>query len=188
MRGLTCPRSTWSCSCAEPTRDASSSSSLAGACALVLEEYDGRYYHLRQRGEGGAPGDACEATAAELSAGLDRLLGGADPAGEISLFLGAVGDIPGLSAELVQAARASAGWDRVAARPRSGDVNGFVAALLEDGAVLRGILPGFVVTGVSVEKVLVPSRQMLRERTPGDGVPDARLPYDAQLWVRLRKR
>jgi hypothetical protein len=67
-------------------------------------------------------------------------------------------------------------------------VNGFVAGLLLQSAALRGFLPAYFIESVTVEKVLVPTHRAVRERTGTDGVPDARLPYDAQLWVLVRRR
>ena len=107
---------------------------------------------------------------------------------ERSLSLGRVVELPGLSAALAEAARASPGWDAASGRPRRGDVNGFVAGLLQQSAVLKGLLPAYSIESVSVEKVLVPTRRAVRERTATDGIPDGRLPYDAQLWVRVKQR
>jgi len=158
----------------------------AGACALVLEQYDGGYYQLRVSAAEAVRFGACVPTFAELAAGLRRTLAAAAPDGVISLFLGTVADIPGLSAELVATSRAAAGWDGRLGRPRSGDPNGFVAGLLLRSHALRELLPEYEIVGVSVEKVLVPTHRAIRERRAGDGLPDGRLPYDAQLWVRLR--
>ncbi len=160
----------------------------AGACALVLELYDGSYYHLRISTAEAGHLESCVPTFTELAAGLTRLLATAAPGGVISLFLGTVADVPGLSQELVAASRSSTGWNERLGRPQAGDPNGFVAGLLLRSPVLRDLLPGNEVVGVSVEKVLVPTRRAIRERRAGDGVPDGRLPYDAQLWVRLQAR
>jgi hypothetical protein len=166
----------------------------AGACALVLEQYDGATLHLRVRAADPGSLARCVPTFAELAAGVGRLLaaagtpvagGPSGPAGTATLFVGTVGDVPGLSEELVAASRASAGWDAASGRPRSGDPNGFVAGLLRASPLLRDLFASHTIAGVSVEKMLVPTRRAVRERRPGDGVPDARLPYDAQLWVRL---
>jgi hypothetical protein len=158
----------------------------AGACALVLEQYEGAYYQLRISAVDAGLLEACVPTCAELAAGLGRMLAAAAPDGVISLFLGTVSDIPGLSAELVAASRSSTGWDEHLGRPQAGDPNGFVASLLLRSPVLQDLLPGYEIIGVSVEKVLVPTRRARRGRRASDDVPDGRLPYDAQLWVRLR--
>lgn len=179
--------------CVPAVRDAScgvltnSWSDRAGACALVLEQYDGAYYHVRVSAAEPGRLATCVPAFAELAAGLGRVLAAAAPDGVISLFLGTVADVPGLSAELVAASRSSAGWDERLGRPRTGDPNGFVAGLLLQSRLLLDLLPGYEVVGVSVEKVLVPTRRAIRERRAGAGVPDGRLPYDAQLWVRLRE-
>jgi hypothetical protein len=165
----------------------------AGGCQLVLEEYDGASFHLRRRP--GAPGAtaACTLTRQEFARGLASLLNDAfaarrTPGGAASLFLGTIAEIPGLSEELVRAAKASPQWDVRQGKARSGSPNGFVAQVLAGQTTLPGLFPRFTLAGVSVEKVLVPTGRMIRERRAGDGVPDARVPFDAMLWVRLRPR
>lgn len=76
---------------------------------------------------------------------------------------------------------------RRAGRPRDGDPSRFVTGLLARGAALRDLVPGYTITSVSVEKVLVPTRAMIRARKAVDTFPDERLPYDALLWVRLER-
>ena len=151
-----------------------------------FKQYDGSYYQLRIFAAEAGRSQACVPTFAELTAGLGRVLAAAAPDRGVSIYLGTVADVPGLAAELVAASRAAAGWDERLGRPRSGDPNGFVAGLLLRSLVLRDLLPGYEIVGVNVEKVLVPTLRAIRERRAGDGVPDGRLPYDAQLWVRLR--
>ena len=161
------------------------------ACTLTLEEYDGAALVLRMRPDGATFAGPCPIAAEGLAAALDALLrkAAADTgAQERSLSLGRVVDLPGLSAALAEAARVATGWDAASGRPRRGDVNGFVADLLQGSAALKGLLPAYSIESVSVEKVLVPTRRAVRERTAAAGIPDARLPYDAQLWVRLRQR
>jgi hypothetical protein len=162
------------------------------ACTLTLEVYDGVSLVLRMRPDGATFAGPCPIAAEGLAAALDALLGkaaaGTGARAQLSLSLGRVVELPGLSAALAEAARASPGWDPVSARPRQGDVNAFVASLLLQSAVLRGFLPAYSIESVSVEKVLVPTPRAVRERTATDGVPDGRLPYDAQLWVRVRRR
>lgn len=162
----------------------------AGECELRLEEYDREGLQLRMRRAGSAMWDTCTPEAAALAAALDGLLRDARSglAAPFALFLGRVVELPGLSRELVQAARDSREWDTNAGRPRTMDANHFVAGLLAGSAALRDLLPGYAIAGVSVEKVLVPTRAAIRERREGDFVPDARLPYDALLWVRLEKK
>ncbi len=106
----------------------------------------------------------------------------------LSLFLGRVVELPLLSGELVRTARESPEWDARAGRPRAGDPNRFVAGLLLNSAVLGDLLPDYTITSVSIEKVLVPTRAAIRARKTGDPVPDERLPYDAMLWVRLKRK
>ena len=161
------------------------------ACTLTLEEYDGAALMLRMRPDGATFAGPCPIAAEGFAAALDVLLrkAAADTGAPArSLSLGRVVDLPGLSAALAEAARAAPGWDAASGRPRRDDVNGFVAGLLQGSAVLKGLLPAYSIESVSVEKVLVPTSRAVRERTAAAGIPDARLPYDAQLWVRVRQR
>lgn len=161
-------------------------------CTLTLEQYDGSTLVLRTRPDGTVFAGPCEITGAGFTAALGALMSqaieGAAERVSRSISLGRVVDLPGLSAALAAAARRSPGWDQSSGRPRVGDLNGFVEALLLESASLRELLPGFLIESVSVEKVLVPTRRAVRERTGSDGIPDGRLPFDAQLWVRVRKR
>lgn len=161
----------------------------AGECRLVLEEYDREILHLRMRRDG-APVESCMPSSPALAEALDGLLRAAraDREGPFTLFLGRVVELPGLSADLVRAARESQGWDTRSGRPRTGDPNGFVAGILAHTAALRDLVPGYTIAHVSVEKVLVPTRAGIRARTAIEPVPGERLPYDAMLWVRLERR
>jgi hypothetical protein len=136
--------------------------------------------------------DTCTPEAAALTEALGGLLrasrAGRDALAPLSLFFGRVVELPLLSPDLVRAARESPEWDARAGRPRSGDLNRFVAGLLLNSAALRDLLPDYTITSVSVEKVLVPTRDAMRARKAGDPVPAGRLPYDAMLWVRLKRK
>ena len=161
-------------------------------CTFTLEEYDGASLVLRMRQDGATFAGPCPIAGMALGAVLDALLskGAAVPGGpeQRSLSLGRVVELPGLSRALAEAARASPGWDQGSGRPRRGDVNAFVAGLLLESAALREFFPAHTVESVSVEKVLVPTPGEVRKRTATDGIPDGRLPYDAQLWVRVKRR
>lgn len=104
-----------------------------------------------------------------------------------AIALGRLEEYPWLARALIDAALADPGWNTKTGRPVAGHVNDYVesqllAPALRDrlAAPLAG--SGLVITGVSVEKVLV--------RRVGDIVPDARsparqVPFDAQVWLRL---
>jgi hypothetical protein len=162
----------------------------AGECELRLEEYDREVLQLRMRHAGATMWDTCTPAAADLAPALEGLLQAAraDRAAPFSLFLGRVVELPRLSRQLVEAARESKEWDAATGRPRTIDVNRFVAELLLNSVPLRDLFPGYDITRISVEKVLVPTRAAIRERKEGGEIPDARLPYDALLWVRLERR
>lgn len=111
------------------------------------------------------------------------------PAGaqELSVFLGRAIEYPWLSSLLARRAASSSAWDRNAGRAVRGTDNGAVADLVRGAPELVQLFAGWTVAGVSVEKVLVrPARELALPF--GDAVPPAaRLPYDAMVWVRLRR-
>jgi hypothetical protein len=84
---------------------------------------------------------------------------------------------------LAHTAAGDAGWSSKKGKPVRGDINAYVDALLSRSEVTSQLAPAlteaaYVVTGVSVEKVLVKHVEAL----PG------RVPYDAQVWFRIEKR
>lgn len=140
----------------------------------------------------------------ELFADLLRALfkDGTLPPEVASLGLGRLVDFPELSARAALAIRGAGDWDGRAARFRGqasaepGARNRFFAAALDRHAVLRPFLDALAPFGVaggtaSVEKVLVgppgmtPAEASLR--AAGVGADEA-LPFDAQVWLRLRRR
>jgi len=107
-----------------------------------------------------------------------------------SLFIGRLIDYPWLSQYLATTAYRDQGWDSKKGKPAAMDINKYVSQLLFRKGVMAEIETvfekgGFRVVGVSVEKVLVGGFREVPfyqgEMYPG------RVPYDAQVWFRLRK-
>lgn len=107
-----------------------------------------------------------------------------------SLSLGRLIDYPWMCQYLANAARTDGGWDSRKGKPVAMDINKYVSSLLFRKELLAPITAvlaknGYSVTGVSVEKVLVGSfhdvplyqGKMFR----------GRVPFDAQVWLRLEK-
>ncbi|WP_321495198.1 hypothetical protein [uncultured Desulfobacter sp.] len=107
-----------------------------------------------------------------------------------SLYLGRLIDYPWMCQYLANAARTNGGWDSRKGKPVAMDINKYVSSLLFRKELLAPIIDvlaknGYSVTGVSVEKVLVGSfhdvplyqEKMFR----------GRVPFDAQVWLRLEK-
>lgn len=95
-----------------------------------------------------------------------------------------------ISQHLADAGLKSAEWRRRVARGSSGLQNSFVAAALSEPAFLNRLAApfegtGYVVRGVSVEKVLVgPAGKY----SSTDATSTAVVPFDAQVWLRLEPR
>ena len=111
----------------------------------------------------------------------------AAPAGaaEVSVFLGRAIEYPWISALIVRQAVASREWNSGSDHAARGGDNRAVARLLLEAPQLAQAFAGWTLAGVSVEKVLVRPAQDLDLAT--GAAPATQLPYDAQIWVRLRR-
>lgn len=149
-----------------------------------------------------APGDAalrlrvgCPLALADLLQGIDRLLAisGPDLPAPASILLGRIAEYPWLAERLARAALADPGWDAGPGRPRAAGVNAYVADLVERRRLVSELADRFAAEGLAlrvagVEKVRVGAAGRVAElrALADDGVdPDARLPFDAQLWLRV---
>ena len=107
--------------------------------------------------------------------------------GEAHVLFGRIVEYPWLSALLAREASVSRRWDATKGRPYKGHENQWVAQMLRAMPEFTALFDSWEITGISVEKVLVkPAAQLpLPEGAP---IPrEARLPYDAILWVTLRR-
>lgn len=139
----------------------------------------------------------CPLTLAELLQGVDRLLAAAGPDLPVpaSLAMGRIVEYPWLAERLARAALADPGWDAARGRPREGGENRYVADRLQQGRLLSELGDRFAAEGLAlrvagVEKVLVGDVASFPELRglAADGVdPAARLPFDAQLWLRIER-
>lgn len=139
----------------------------------------------------------CPLPLADLLAGVERLLAAAGDAfpGPASLAMGRIVEYPWLAERLARAAHADAGWDARRGRPREGSENRYVADLLERARLLAELGERFAMAGLAlrvggVEKVLVGDVggfAALRGLAADGLDPRARLPFDAQLWLRVER-
>lgn len=109
-----------------------------------------------------------------------------------SLFIGRIIDYPWLSQYLATTAWHDRGWDAKSGRPRSLEINTFVAALLSRRELLARLAPafsdsGYEIAGVSVEKVLVGTFRDVPDYAGATQVQAGRVPFDAMLWLRLAR-
>jgi hypothetical protein len=107
-----------------------------------------------------------------------------------SLFLGRLIDYPWMSQYLANGAHGDRGWSSVKGKPVAMDINKYVSNLLSAKELMEPIETvlakgGYRVVGVTVEKVLVGG---FREVPLYQGkMSRGRVPYDAQVWLRLEK-
>ena len=148
--------------------------------------------------------DTCRRPTAEkmtsLMDMLDAVLGRAQAKSplpqQMVVFAGRiVQTFPDLAAEAVTAAARTSGWDADAARRSSTVANATMVRLLartEAGTAIRtaDAPHGFRVSGIAVEKVLTARPQRLPFALPPHIVSansDTELPFDALLWISLRR-
>ena len=176
---------------AEPG-DVSIISFAAGECTLTVEANDPwrtlrlRAHHPKYR--------SCRITEDEMVSVLRAAFSKTEtPRLEgiySSLFIGRLIDFPWLSQHLAVSAFQDSEWNAIRGKPVAMDINAYASCILFDRKVLaatQAVLAqaGYQIAGVTVEKVLVGSF---------DEVPlyrgdkkSGRVPYDAQVWLRLEK-
>ena len=160
----------------------------AGSCTMVLEEEDRSTYHLRVLQVQKKIRTPCIPPAQAFTDAFNQVMRDADPFRKqgketIPIFLGRLVELPEMSRELSSTARQAREWNLASGKPVRGDVNVFVARLLLKSDTLRELLGGLKPVRISVEKVLVPSREMVTRWKRGASYPSKRVPYDCLLWV-----
>jgi hypothetical protein len=162
----------------------------AESCTMVLEEEDRSAYRLRVFQTQGKTRVPCLPSAQAFTDAFTRVMQDAAPFQKqgketIRIFLGRLVELPEMSKELSSTARQAREWNLAAGKPIRGDENVFVARLLLKSDALRELLGGLRLARVSVEKVLVPSRDMVTRWKRGASYPNKRVPYDCLLWVEV---
>jgi len=135
-------------------------------------------------------------TAAAIEALLDDAWGGKRmPVERVSLGLGRIVEHAWLSKSLAEAALRSPIWDPDKGRGRRGSDEAAVASIVDTRKLVAPLVSVFARYGAkaragSVEKVLVGKVGQTPELAPLVGQPLAdgkKLPFDAQLWLRLER-
>ena len=152
----------------------------APECAVTLEsreEAPNRILRMRP---------ACPLGVSSTHAALRALLSHAD-ATEARVSFGRIVEYPWLSSLLAREASVARGWDAEKGRPVKGHENQWVAQMLRAMPEFTALFDQWQIAGVSIEKVLIkPAGQL--PLAQGAPVPaNARLPYDAILFVTLRR-
>ena len=94
---------------------------------------------------------------------------------------------PWLSSLLARQASSSRRWNLDGGKPYDGHENAYVAAALRGMPEFTALFERWLVTGVSVEKVLVKPATELSLPAGAPVPPSSKLPYDAILWVTLKR-
>jgi hypothetical protein len=163
----------------------------AESCTMILEEQDRSVLHLRVVQPGSGIKAPCLPSEQAFTDAFARLMQEAAPFQRLGketvrLFLGRLIELPGMSRELASTARQAKEWNLSAGRPVRGDANTFVTRQLLKSDALRDLLGGGLrLVRVSVEKVLIPSRDMVTRWKRGASYPNKRVPYDCLLWVEI---
>jgi hypothetical protein len=155
----------------------------AAECNVALERTDRERRVLSLR-------PACpisyRSTQSAVSALLAHADGAAVDATALSVDLGRIERYAWLSEMLARQASSSRRWDLAAGRPHDGHENAYVAAALRGMPEFTALFGRWQIAGISVEKVLVKPAAELRLAAGAPIAPDARLPYDAIVWVALK--
>jgi hypothetical protein len=158
---------------------------------MILEEQDRSVFHLRVVQPGGGVKTACLPSDQAFTDAFDRLMQEATPFQRLGretvrIFLGRLVELPGMSRELSSTTRHAKEWNLSAGKPVRGDAITFVTRQLLKSDALRDLLgSGLRLVRVSVEKVLIPSRDMVTRWKRGASYPNKRVPYDCLLWVEV---
>ncbi|MCC6210737.1 MAG: hypothetical protein IT513_06800 [Burkholderiales bacterium] len=131
---------------------------------------------------------ACPIGFASTQGAVRALLAHAQGAHELAVDFGRLERHPWLSELLAREASASRHWSLAAGRAVRGTDNAYVAAALRGMPEFTSLFERWQIAGVSVEKVLVRPAAELRLAAGAPVPPQARLPWDAIVWVSLRRR
>lgn len=152
----------------------------APECEVSFERHEETRLILRLR-------PACPVGRPSTEGALRALLRHAGDAPELTLSFGRIVSYPWLSTALARQASSSLRWDNAAGRPHTGHENRYVAAALRGMPEFTALFADWRILGVSVEKVLVRRASELSLPVGAPIPPGSLLPYDAILWVTLKK-
>ena len=159
---------------------ASIGSFAAPECPVGFERFDEARVVLRLR-------PSCPIGFSSTQGAVREILQHAGEAQELSLAFGRIERYAWLSSLLARQASSSRRWDLAAGRPYDGHENAYVAAALRGMPEFTALFERWQITGVSVEKVLVKPAAQLSLPHGAPVPPASKLPYDAILWVTLKR-
>ena len=152
----------------------------AHECLVSFERFEETRLVLRLR-------PACTLGYGSTQGAVRALLAQEGDAQEISVSLGRIERYPWLSSLLARQASSSRRWDLAAGKPTGGHENAYVAAALRGMPEFTALFGRWLVAGVAVEKVLTKAAAHLPLPAGAPVPPDAKLQYDAIVWVTLKR-
>jgi hypothetical protein len=150
----------------------------APECQVVLEVRAEQPLRLRP---------ACPLGFVSTHNAVRALLARAGEARETRLHFGRIVDYPWLSALIARQASSSRIWDPAQGRARGESAESYLAAMLHGVPEFTLLFDRWLVVSIAAEKVLTARVDQLALAHGTPLPPDARLPYDAMLVVRLRR-
>jgi len=156
----------------------------AAECNVALERMEKERLILSLR-------PACPIGYSSTRGAMRELLARADGAPAFSVDFGRIERYAWLSEMLARQASSSRRWNLAAGRPhelegKAVHENAYVAAALRGMPEFTALFGRWQIAGISIEKVLVKPAAELRLAAGAPIAPDAKLPYDAILWVALK--
>ena len=152
----------------------------APECLVRFERHEETRLVLRLRA-------ACPLGYGSTQGAVRALLAQEAEARELSLSFGRIERYPWLSSLLARQASSSRRWDLAAGKPYEGHENAYVGAALRGMPEFTALFDRWQIAGLSVEKVLVKPAVQLALPAGAPVPPDSKLPYDAILWVTLKR-
>lgn len=152
----------------------------APECEIAFERFEETRLVLRLR-------PACPVGFASTQGAVRSILEQAGDAKELSVSLGRIERYRWLSSLLARQASSSRRWNLAAGRPQEGHENAYVSAALRGMPEFTALFERWLIAGVSVEKVLVKRAAELELPAGAPVPPNAKLPFDAIVWVTLRR-
>lgn len=152
----------------------------APECEVAFERFEETRIILRLR-------PACPIGFASTQTAVRQVLEQAGDAAVVTISFGRIERYPWLSSALARQASSSRRWNSTTGRPLEGHENAYVAAALRGMPEFTVLFERWRVAGVSVEKVLVTRAASLSLPAGAPVSPQAKLPWDAILWVTLKK-
>lgn len=152
----------------------------APECLVAFERHEEARLVLRLR-------PACTLGYGSTQGAVRALLAQEGGARELTLSFGRIERYGWLSTLLARQASSSRRWDLAAGRPYEGHENAYVAAALRGMPEFTALFERWLVAGVSVEKVLVKPAADLSLPAGAPVPPASKLPYDAIVYVTLKR-